>query len=259
MPVQIGVPIVCSLAFLLLVTLVSSFVVYKKWWRGFAKLPRRGKARTWWGDLHRLAGVWSLWFIALICLTSVWYFVESLGLQAPPQPQVTAAVGETGQNGLQAAFDAGLKATPGLNVRRVILPSANRPLLQLHGDYRAILVRSRSNAVWVDPNSAEVLLTTDGRQLGLHQRISEMADPLHFGYFAGYWSKIPWFIFGLLLTALSLSGTAIYSLRLSRDRSSRVRLASALDGSWQGMGRWRWLSVLLLVVGFVLLARLAAG
>ena len=79
LPVWLGVPIVPSLAFLLLVSLVSSFVVYKKWWRGFAKPLRKRDARTWWGDFHRLAGVWSLWFVALIVLTSVWYFAESLG------------------------------------------------------------------------------------------------------------------------------------------------------------------------------------
>lgn len=71
--------------------------------------------------------------------------------------------------------------------------------------YKAVLVRHRANAVWVDPATNEVLLTTDGRDMNLHQRIGEMADPLHFGYFGGYWTKIPWFLFGLLITGLSVS------------------------------------------------------
>lgn len=41
LPVKYGVPIVSSLAFLLLVSLVTSFAVYKKWWRGFAKPLRQ--------------------------------------------------------------------------------------------------------------------------------------------------------------------------------------------------------------------------
>lgn len=259
LPVQYGVPIVSSLAFLLLVSLVTSFLVYRKWWRGFIKPLRKRNARTWWGDFHRLAGVWSLWFVALIALTSVWYFVESLGGEAPPHPRVEreAVPAENPQRfDLAAAFDAARRAYPGLAVKRVILPDEDNPLLQLHGEYEAILVRPRSNAVWVDARSAEVLLTTDGRDLNLHQRIGEMADPLHFGYFGGYWTKVPWFIFGLAMTGLALSGAAIYSLRVARERTPEVRLSRGLSGMWQGMHRWRWLSVLLIALGSVLLVPL---
>lgn len=258
LPVKYGVPIVSSLAFLLLVSLVTSFVVYKKWWRGFAKPLRRRDARTWWGDFHRLAGVWSLWFVTLIALTSVWYFVESLGLDAPPAPRAEAqedaqllAPGELGP-----AMATAEAAYPGLRVRYVSLPNENNPLLQMQGDFKAVLVRHRSNAVWVDPATNEVLLKTDGRDMSLHQRIGEMADPLHFGYFGGYWTKVPWFLFGLLMTGLSISGAAIYSLRLVREREKPIRLARSFAGMWRGMGRWRWLSVLLIAIAFALLPEL---
>ncbi len=256
LPTWIGVPIVSSLAFLLLVSLVTSFVVYKKWWRGFTKPLRTRDARTWWGDFHRLAGVWSLWFVALIALTSVWYFVESLGGEAPPHPRVeraSEASAGPARADLSDAFDAAIAAYPGLEVEWVALPGAGNPLLELHGDYEAVLVRPRSNAVWVDTRTGEVLLITDGRDLNVHQRISEMADPLHFGYFGGYWTKVPWFLFGLAMTGLSVSGAAIYSLRIARERERPVRMARAFSGMWSGMGRWRWLSVLLLAVAAVML------
>jgi uncharacterized iron-regulated membrane protein len=259
LPTSIGVPIVSSLAFLLLVSLVTSFVVYKKWWRGFAKPLRTRDARTWWGDFHRLAGVWSLWFVALIALTSVWYFVESVGGEAPPHPRVEydgSPSPPASPVELAAAFEAALAANPELRVERVLLPSGGDPLLQLNGDYEAVLVRPRSNAVWVDTRTAEVLLTTDGRDLNVHQRISEMADPLHFGYFGGYWTKVPWFLFGLAMTGLSVSGAAIYSLRIGRERERPVRMTRAFSGMWQGMGLWRWLSVVLLAIAAVMLVEL---
>ena len=192
-------------------------------------------------------------------LTSVWYFVESLGGEAPPHPRVEqAGEGPAGpvRADLSAAFDAAIAAWPGLEVERVILPGPDNPLLELHGDFEAVLVRPRSNAIWVDTRTAEVLLTTDGRDLNLHQRISEMADPLHFGYFGGYWTKVPWFLFGLAMTGLSVSGAAIYSLRIARERERPVRIARAFSGMWDGMGRWRWLSVLLLAIGAVMLVEL---
>ncbi|WP_390550326.1 PepSY-associated TM helix domain-containing protein [Qipengyuania sp. MTN3-11] len=260
LPVWIGVPIVSSLAFLLLVSLVSSFIVYKKWWRGFGKPLRSRDARTWWGDFHRLAGVWSLWFVALITLTSIWYFVESLGGEAPPHPGVEreADAGPIRPGNMAASIDAALAAYPGLEVDAVQLPGEDG-VLQVTGDFEAVLVRPRSNAVFVDSRTAQVLLTTDGRDLGLHQRISEMADPLHFGFFGGYWTKVPWFLFGLALTGLAVSGAAIYSLRIARERGDRPRLARGFKGMWQGMAGWRWLSAGLIGVGFAFLAVLVVS
>ena len=168
--------------------------------------------------------MWSLWFVALISLTGVWYFIESLGGQAPPQPKVEreAFAGErTGSGNLRASIDAALAAYPGLRVEAVALPTDDA-VLQINGDFEAVLVRPRSNAVYVDTSTNEVLLTTDGRDLSLHQRIGEMADPLHFGSFGGYWTKLVWFLFGLAMTALSVSGAAIYSLRIARERGDRV-------------------------------------
>lgn len=262
LPTWLGVPIVSSLAFILLISLVTSLVVYKKWWRGFTKPLRKRDARTWWGDFHRLAGVWSLWFVALIALTGVWYFIESLGGNAPPHPRVEreAPVNavQIGEGSLAAAIDAAVTAYPGLKVENVQLPGEDG-VLQLNGEYEAVLVRPRSNAVYVDARSAKVLLKTDGRDLSVHQRIGEMADPLHFGYFGGYWTKVPWFLFGFALTGLSLSGAAIYSLRIARERGDRVRLGRSFSGMWQGMGRWRWLSCALIAIGFVFLVFLILG
>ena len=79
LPTKIGIPIVCSLALLLAASLVSGIVTYKKWWRGFFRAPRGGDGRRMTGDLHRLMGLWSLWFVALITLTGLWYLVETLG------------------------------------------------------------------------------------------------------------------------------------------------------------------------------------
>mgnify|MGYP006173312675 CR=1 FL=1 len=47
----------------MLASLVTGLVVYKKFWKGFFKPVRTGHgSRIFWGDLHRLAGVWSIWF-----------------------------------------------------------------------------------------------------------------------------------------------------------------------------------------------------
>lgn len=258
LPTWIGVPIVSSLGFILLIAFVTSFVVYKKWWRGFFKPLRSRDARTWWGDFHRLAGVWSLWFVLLISLTSIWYFVESLGLDAPSPPRVEAAQPDASgsRTDIAAAVEAAQRLRPGLRVRNVILPNEGSEVVQVQGDYEALLVRHRANTAWVDASTGKVLLVTDGRDMTVHQRIGEMADPLHFGNFGGYWTKIPWVLFGLAMTGLSLSGAAIYSLRLSRTKERSIRITRSFVGMWNGMGRWRWLSLVMIATAFGLLPEL---
>ncbi len=140
----------------------------------------------------------------------------------------------------------------------MLFPREASPYLELHGDHEALLVRSRANAVWIDPASSRVLLTTDGRDMGLHQRIGEMADPLHFGNFGGYWTKVPWFLFGLALTGLAVSGAAIYSLRIARERQAEIRVSRGFAGMWRGMGHWRWLSLAPIAIALALLPELFA-
>lgn len=255
LPVEYGVPIVGSLGFLLLVSFATSLVVYKRWWRGFFKPVRWRDARTAWGDVHRLAGVWSLWFVLLIAVTGVWYFVEELGLEAPPMREaISPAMSELAQADFAANLAAARRAMPGLRIERILLPHEPGEPIEFQGQLTAWLVRERANAVLTDPATAEVLLARTGAELTAHQRISEMADPLHFGTFAGYWTKVPWFLFGLMLTGLSVSGIAIYSLRVGRT----IPGSRAMGTAWRGMGRWRWLAVALVITGLALLPALIA-
>ncbi|MCW1427810.1 PepSY-associated TM helix domain-containing protein [Novosphingobium sp. JCM 18896] len=260
MPGWIGIPIVTAVSFLLMISLVTSFVVYKKWWRGFLKAPRRRGARTWWGDFHRLAGVWSLWFVALIALTGFWYFVEKLGADAPvpslskvaPYPGGPTTIGRR----FAASLAAARAADPDLRLETIRFPTETSGAFVFGGQKSALLVRPRANAVWVEAANAEALAVYHAEDLNLNQRISEMADPLHFGTFGGYWTKLPWFLFGALLTALSVSGVAIYALRLSRPANGVEPEQGAWRLAWFGMGAWRWLALALVAAAFLLIPAL---
>ncbi len=71
-PRDVGFYLVASLGFALLGSLVTGMIVYKKFWRGFFRRPRTDRTmRTLMGDLHRLVGLWSIWFVAIISLTSI--------------------------------------------------------------------------------------------------------------------------------------------------------------------------------------------
>lgn len=244
---KIGIPIVCSLALLLAVSLVSGIVTYKKWWRGFFRMPRSGDGRRFTGDLHRLIGLWSLWFVALIALTGVWYLVETLGGLAtvPKLPEIATSPLPTGA-ALDRLVAAARKADPDLDIREIRFVPENGVILL--GQSSAWLVRDRANAVAIDPATSRISARLDGRALNVHQRISEMADPLHFGTFAGFLTKIIWFLFGALLTAMAVTGTMIYAMRLARSSRSE----SGLRLAWQGMGVWGYIGFALILIALTL-------
>lgn len=224
LPTPIGVPIVASLAIPLLLSLITGLIVYKRFWRGFFRWPRfRRKARIWNGDMHRLLGLWSSWFLLLMVVTGLWYLVESLGGRAPafpklaesPAPAATATAPITGPAIDRMVLQA-RTLYPGFRVRSVALPRQAGGPLTISGDLDAVLVRPRANVIAFDPVSEERLGAYRGEELGLHTRISEAADPLHFGYFGGLWTKGIWFVFGLAMSALSLTGCVIYGKRLQK-------------------------------------------
>lgn len=258
LPTQYGVPLVSSLAIVMLATFVTSLVIYKRWWQGFFRPVRFERPRRAWGDAHRLAGVWSLPFLLLMILTGLWYLVESLGGAAPrigPSPRHgdTIATVEAAAV-LPRSLAAAREAFPGLRIERIVFPTAAAAEFRIEGQYRAILVRERANVVVTDVRTGAVRAVVDGRDLSLHQRLSEMADPLHFGYVGGLWTKALWFLFGLLLTALAASGAVIYALRIATARPPLTGRAtiprSVLLRIWRGMGMLRWPCAALILIGF---------
>lgn len=249
LPTRIGIPIVCSMALLLLASLVTGVVTYKKWWRGFLRRPRGGNARRLTGDLHRLGGLWSLWFVALIAVTGLWYLVETLGGQAPVATLPPVAAGAPPPVGAELDRLAAIarRVRPGLTVNELRF-TADSGVVFL-GQDSAWLVRDRVNGVAIDPRSAQVTAVLDGRELGVHQRIAEMADPLHFGTFGGLATKAIWFVFGAILTGMAATGVLIYSQRLAKAARGDLRKR---DAAWSGMGPWAYVAVALVLLALIL-------
>ncbi len=237
-----GIVAVSSLSILLLLSLVSGLVIYKKFWRGFFRKPRTKDSRTLWGDLHRLGGLWSLWFVFVIALTSLWYLVETAGGMAgwriapPPEkaPHAASARAQPGRASLTEMARAAEAALPGLKILEVYPGHFASEPTRFQGQTGVVLVRDRANRVEFSVNG-EILAVADARDLSAMQRIGEMADPLHFGTFGGLATRILYFVFGAILSAMSLSGVYIFSARIrnaqAKAAQSRRPLAAPALGA----------------------------
>jgi uncharacterized iron-regulated membrane protein len=244
-PGTIPMYVVTSLGFVLVLSLITGLLAYKKFWRGFFRMPRWHRdARTWFGDLHRLIGLWSLWFVAIIGLTSIWYFVEHAGLNLQtPEPVIAAPVSPEGISGRHIDKWASLARAqmPGLAITAIYLPYEPGNPVIVQGQWQAWLVRERTNAIFIDPATDRIIGKRIAHEMGVGERIVHTADPLHFGTFAGLGVKLLWAFFGLLLTVMAGSGAYIYAKRTKIAMSSGVNF-----GALDYLGKWKWPSVIVI-------------
>ncbi|MFC3675593.1 PepSY-associated TM helix domain-containing protein [Ferrovibrio xuzhouensis] len=227
--INVGVYLSTPFGFALLVMLVSGVVIYPQFWRGLFRLRLRQGSAVLLHDLHRLVAGWAVWFLAVIALTASWYLAERLladtGMRLePPPPAASRPAGVAVSMPLDDLVARGRAAFPGLEVRAVYFPARPGAPLALAGQAGDLLVRDRANRVWLDPADGRVLRVDRIDGAGPLRRWDAMANPLHYGDFAGTASRLVWFVFGCGLTALVFTGAWMYLARLRRERATRRRL-----------------------------------
>lgn len=250
---EVGLYLVTAFAITLIISLIAALYFYKRWWTRFFRF-KSGRGRVFWSELHKTAGLWSIWFIAVIALTGGWYLYEAI------QPGPNNYVGPPPGGKIEAPVPQSDPALPALPLDKIVtLAESAWPALQIgsvgYGWYSADastvylegqasfpLVRDRANQMHLDPRTGEVLWKNGAEDMPLYWLWSNMADPLHFGNFAGLWSKLIWFAFGLVLCGLILTGTYLHAQRLVREAGGRSR------HRWPGTSAALVVSLLVLVV-----------
>ena len=227
---------VSALAIPLLGSLITGLVVYKRFWRGFLK-PRlrfdKG-SRVFWGDFHRLAGIWSIPFIAIIAVTGLWFLSQAAladnhvsfstaGIpvvvareDVPPSPDGRAPQ----RLSLDQAAQIASKTFPDLTPTFVSLPA---------NAYDPISVGGRGNypllfeELSINPYNGRVEWSRRVSDRSGLELVTESMRPLHTGDFAGLWLKLVYFFFGLLLTMMVFSGLLIWTKRTAQTTAAVIR------------------------------------
>ena len=256
-----GIVIVTLCAFVLLLSAASGFVYYKGWLKQLVTLRRGKGVRIFWSDLHKGAGIWGLLFTLLIALTGVFYFVE-VGFQGAnnydallPKPLPQVKKGGLGSYGPQpkllpadAYVKAAREALPGLEVRSMRMPHRPGEAVYVDGQRGNPLTRDRANKVHLHPFTGEVLGVQRSSELGVVPFITDVADPLHFGYFGGIWTKVLWCLLGLMLSFSILAGTYLWVVRSGPSR----RASSDGTPAPRGLRPFSWLRGAVVATAFTL-------
>jgi uncharacterized iron-regulated membrane protein len=220
-----GYYLVCALSLPLLASAVTALFFYKRWWQRWLDVKWGRGPAVFWSDLHKTSGVWSLWFVVVVAATGIWYFIEAAGvdLDYPQTPRWSKQL-PAQQMSVDELLDRARRHWPELEIRSFTLPGGYwGAVFGVDGQADAVLVRDRSNKLFLDPSTGQVLFRQDASALPLAARWVDTADPLHFGNFAGLAVKSLWFMFGLVLSGLSLTGAYLHVQRLRRRHHEMVR------------------------------------
>lgn len=220
----------------MLVSLVTGLVVYKKFWRGFLR-PRlrvRQGARVFWGDFHRLAGIWSIPFVLIMSVTGLWFltlallsdFSISISTEGVP-PVIAREDVPTTRNGLkpqtialEEAAQRAREVMPELQPLTIRMPSNayDHIVVQGRGNYPLLFER-----LHINPYNGAVESVRRVSDRSALELVTESMRPLHTGDFAGLWLKLVYFFFGVLLTMMVFSGMLIWTKRTVQATASALK------------------------------------
>jgi uncharacterized iron-regulated membrane protein len=235
---SIGYYLVNLMAFVMLGALVTGLLIYKKFWRAFTQPKIRFKQgkKTVLADLHRLAGVWSIWFLIVMSFTGLWYLVQAILWHADypieeHPPLVTIA--ELPARSLDTKLELPTPPISLLDALAItkqkfpdfkstyILPAEHyRDTYKLYGEGDFIFYDQYAYGVTVNPWTGNIESVREPEKMTTLQTLSHIANPLHYGTIGGIWTKIIWFLFGVLLTSMSITGFMMWGGRTIRAARS---------------------------------------
>tara|TARA_Y100000588_G_C14166202_1_gene886985 strand:+ start:136 stop:1380 length:1245 start_codon:yes stop_codon:yes gene_type:complete len=216
MPNYLGLPTVTFFAFILAISLYTGLKTTRNWKTAITRLRLNQGPRILLSDLHKLLGLWSLWFFIVIVITSWWYLFEFgaavAGNRFEPRPPKATVISNYEQvnpvstTQFSSAFQKASQAIEDWQITGVLFPTSDTAALRFTGIGNNLLLRERAHKVDIDITNQRIIGVQEPKSMAWTNYLNEYADPLHFGYFGGLLTKLIWFVFGVGLTTLSATG-----------------------------------------------------
>jgi len=221
-------------------SIVSGIIIHRHIFRDLMLMRWGRSLRVALSDLHKVLGVWAVLFHLTIALTGAWlglegYLVSAAGSAARGSEgtpiyslQQDALAPEAGPysnwSSIAAMVRSAEQRVTGFKASNIELPgSADPGTVIVRGDLDSSLIQRSAAHVAFDARSGGILQIHDPRESHWIERVHATLEPLHYGYFGGFWVKLLYFLLGLTPAILGLSGALIYADRTARKTRARSR------------------------------------
>lgn len=240
-----------SLSIVLLASIVTGLITYRRFWKGFFRWPARDAPhRVRHGAWHRLAAVWALPFLIIMGVTAFLFLVTETVAKPVYAPVEKTPVRETvlpeGFNGasVSRALEVVRRDMPGFEVNVLTIPDRRFRTIVVTGHDHEHHKMFGVSTMWIDPETERSLGVVRTHSDSATAVIASLASTIHYGKIAGQWVVVLWALLGLLGCFLFLTGARVYAARTVVEAGGSTKGQGTLGTLWQGLGMFRWLYVL---------------
>lgn len=228
-----GLLMTSILAVALLLLGITGLILHRRFWKNFFTLRWNARLVVYFSDLHKMIGIISAPVLVILAFTGGWWniaaYLHELEEHADgfehPAMQDRLYSDAISLDKLVAEAE---RSVAGLSATYLSLPWEPEANISVWGEVPTgnILSSQYNSVVAFDAHTGEMLSTYDIREAGLGARIIDTYRRLHFGDFAGLFSKVIWALLGASPLILALTGTTIwFKRRRQRARSKQKRRA----------------------------------
>lgn len=236
---RVGEIIVGIVALLLFILCITGLILWPGWRRlisGF-KIKRFAHPKRLNFDIHKVAGIVTVVFLALIAFTGFcWNFsdltypaIYAVTLTAkPPEPTSKFLAGKS-PLGFSEILQTADAALPGAVTTYISLPIKPEDAFSIYKKFPQEVNEYGDSAVYLDQYSGEVLQVQNGRELPLGDRVLNSFAPLHYGTFWGLPTRILYVFVGLSPTILFITGYVMWRYRYRSSFDSPIHAREPVE------------------------------
>lgn len=208
---------------------ISGIILYRGFWRKLFTLRLQAARRILFSDIHKLVGIIASPVFILISFTGVYWNLSILlhevlehGFEEQ-HPFITKPYHATDISFEALRLDTA-KQINSFQPFYLAIPNEPQMNITFYGevDTPNPFISEYASTVTYSWQTGDLVSALDVRNASLWSKLDDSTRKLHFGYFAGIWSKIVWCIIGLSPVLLAFTGLFMYLLRKSPKRRSRT-------------------------------------
>jgi len=212
---------------------ITGLILYRQFWVQFFTLRWDKSIRVYFSDIHKMVGVIGSPIFLLLAITGGYWNVLHLAhevqeaLAGEEHHTVTGSM-MGAQISLDLLHTQSQQQLPGFIPTYISLPSEPDADVHFFGEVpqNNPLMSQYASHVTFDGQDGRYLDAEDVRTEGFLHKLDDSVRRLHFGNFAGVWSRSFWCFIGILPLLLSFTGIYLWAKRKSKQKNSKRKRQS---------------------------------